>query len=285
MIISHSITKFRRFGVVVEECMWLNGEPYFSSESIGKWVGLAHPRRSVDRIVKKNPYILDYSKEVNVIMQKTQTRSGLSLGTNLVPSDNPDDKAISAKKSGQNYQRKLTVKKRFFDLMGFNLIVMESHTPVAKEYKAMIAKLAKMYLLGKLNERKPEEMQAEEILVKASDVQYGEQKHLIDLYMQKQDCSKATAYRHMGKIKAGESPFDKKYKGPTRDEAKMRVLEIREIFFQDPTLTAIEIWKALGGPKSPSYTTVKEIWHELKREYEAGKQFEIDLDENHDPVQ
>ncbi len=278
MIISHSITKFRRFGVVVDECMWLNGEPYFSSESIGKWVGLTHPQRSVDRIVKKNQYILDYSKEVNVIMLKTQSRSGLSIGTKLVSSDNPDNKGISAKKSGQNYQRKLTVKKRFFDLMGFNLIVMESHTPIAKEYKAVIAKLAKMYLLGKLNERTTEELQGEEILVKASDAQHGEQMHFVDLYTQMQDCSRATAYRHMAKLKKGESPFDKNYKGPTRNEAKMRVLEIREIFFQDPTLKPIEIWKALGGPKSPSYTTVKEIWHELKREWEASKAFEVDLD-------
>jgi hypothetical protein len=37
---SHKITPFRRYGVVLSETVWIEGEPYFSAKSIAKWLGL-----------------------------------------------------------------------------------------------------------------------------------------------------------------------------------------------------------------------------------------------------
>jgi hypothetical protein len=122
-------------------------------------------------------------------------------------------------------------------------------------------------------------MAAEEILALQSKVGSGKKGKLIELYMEKTGCNKATAYRHLAMVKKGESPSDKKY----RNVNKVLItgdleLEIRQMFFADPEGSMKEIYRQLDPETRPSYTTVKEFIHKLRKELEASKAFDVDLD-------
>lgn len=273
MIVSHIVTSFRRFGVKVDECIYINGEPYFSADAIGKFLGFKNPANYVNRVVERNPYIEEYSKVIKIISLKKQSERGLLLDVKLTSIYNPHHNPLSAEKTASNSHTRATYKKRFFDLMGFFLIAQESHTPVAIQCKAMLARLGKMFLLGKLVERTPEEIEIEQHLDNYTRIKkgYGIRTEEIKRYMLKTGCSHATAYRHAAKVKKGESPFDKDWKNcmkPVIDDDLG--LRIREIYFQDPNQTMKDIWRAIG--EKPSYTTVKKYVNMLKREFKAAKE-------------
>jgi hypothetical protein len=262
------MTKFRRFGVKVDECLYLDGEPFFSAEAIGKFLVLKNPKRAVNKIVKNHPHITEFAKEIKVIDVKSQPLSG----TDTVPSENPHHKTLSAEKDPSNSHSRRTYTKRFFDLMGFFLIAQESHTPVAIQCKAMLARLGKMFLLGKLVERTPEEIEVEQHLDNYVRIKkgYGIRTEEIKQYMLKTGCSPATAYRHAAKVKRGESPFDKNWGNfmkPVIDEDLG--LKIREIYFANPSMTMKDIWREIG--EKPSYTSVKKYVKKLKKERLAAE--------------
>ena len=268
MIVSHMVTKFRRFGVKVDECLWIDGEPFFSNEAIGKFLGLKSPKRAVNKIVKNHQNITEFAVEIKVIDVKSQPIGG----TNLVPSENPHQKALSGKKTAPKSHSRRTYTKRFFDLMGFFLIAQKSETPIANQYQLLLARLGKMYMMGKLVERTPEEMELEQHLDNYTRIKkgYGIRRDEIKRYMLKTGCSPATAYRHVAKFKKGESPFDKKwgnFQKPAIDEELG--LRIREIYFANPSMTMVDIWREIG--KKPSYSSVKKYIKMLRKERLAAE--------------
>ncbi len=268
MIVSHMVTKFKRHGVKVDECLYLEGEPLFSTESIGKFLGLSNPKRAVNKIVKRHPFIAEFSKEIKVI----DVKNSLGGGTNLVPSYNPDYNGIYDKKMASNYQKRSVYKKRFFDLQGFFLIAQKSNTPIAIKCQVMLAKLGKMCMMGKLRELTPEEIEVEQHLHNYVRIKkgYGIRPMELKLYMLKTGCSLATAHRHAAKIRRGESPFDKAWGNfgkPVIDEDLG--LRIREIFFANPSMTIRDIWREIG--KKPSYSVVKVYVNKLKKERRAAE--------------
>lgn len=250
MIVSHWIQPFRRQGVIIDECLWVKGKPYFSQTAIGKWLGYQSPLSAVTRIVKRNSFILNYSKKINTISQEKYELEGDRV-TNLA--------TVSTRKRVREIQ--------FFDLEGLLLIAMKATTKKAIEYQIAAARVLKAFLEGKLVERKPDQAEAEQILIESLDADYGDKGWAIEEYMEKMGVTMATAYRHKAKLAKGESPFDKKYGNFKKPIISGKLeLEIRDIFYQDPNTPPIVIWRAIGAPKHPAYNTIKRFVKRLKEE-------------------
>jgi len=265
MIVSHMVTKFRRFGVQVDECIWIDGEPYFSNVAIGKFLGFKSPRISVNTIVERYPFIEEYSKVQKVIEVKTSD-------INLMSDANQHHESISGKNDPSKSHSTRSYTKRFFDLMGFFLIAQKSNTPIAMKYQILLARLGKMYLTGKLRELTPEQIELEQHLDPFTRLPkgYGIRTTEIKQYMLKTGCSRATAYRHARNLKQGNSPFDKKWGNFIKPVINEDLgLRIRELFFANPSMTSADIWKAID--KKPSYSTVKNYVNKLKKEKQAAE--------------
>ena len=109
-----NLKKFDYNGVQLSEACWIKGTPYFTRRAIGEWLGAEHPRQYVGNIVKRNPYIRDYSVVLNL-----RTTDGKKYDTEA------------------------------YDPIGMQLIIMESHLPKAIRYKVAVAKLVHDMMTGK----------------------------------------------------------------------------------------------------------------------------------------
>ncbi len=292
---SHKITPFRRFGVVLSETVWIDGEPFFSAKAIAEWLGLEKGRRSVNKIVGRHAFIKQFSKKITVVDDKDyqQRDGGPKMGTQC-PLQNPENAAILnlvlPKRSGKNasfscpfqkeeVKRTRKIELTVFNAVGLQLIAMKCHTKKAQEYQIAAARVLAKLMEGKLKEINPEQLAAEEILALQSKAKPGKKGKLLELYAKKTGCTIATAYRHLAMVKKGESPSDKKWGNFCKPKiAGDLELQIRQLFFADPEQSMKEIYRQLDEKKRPSYTTVKEFIHKLKKELEASKAFEVDLD-------
>lgn len=169
---------------------------------------------------------------------------------------------------------KITPKKRHrkieltvFDPIGLQLIVMESRTKKAREFKEAVALVIYAILNGKLYQLPPEQILAENILVLQSKTPIGGKKKVLELYEEKTGVSRATAYRHLRKVKRGESPADKKYRNAMKPVISGDLeLKIRQMWYEDKTIGYRKMYKLLGSPKRPSFDAVKEFMRKLKKE-------------------
>jgi hypothetical protein len=92
MIISHDITPFRRFGLVINETLWIDGMPYFTAAAIADALELKNKDDGVQQIVRRNPYILRFSKEITVLSEEIEIPKScrpFSL-TGQCPINNPE---------------------------------------------------------------------------------------------------------------------------------------------------------------------------------------------------
>jgi hypothetical protein len=107
-----NIIPFKHSGVDISEACWLQDKvsmtymPYFTRKAIGEWLGARHPQKYVDNIIDRNPYINDYSVNLNL-------------------------RCADGKKYDQN----------LLNPIGLQLVVMESDLPKAKDYKKAVARL------------------------------------------------------------------------------------------------------------------------------------------------
>jgi len=107
----------------LEEACWIDGIPHFTREAIGEWLGYRDPQRAVAKIIKRNPYINNFSTVVKLT-------------------------TVQSTGKGEKYEREMEI--RVYNPIGFQLIVFESHQPKAKAYKINVANLTLAYVQGRL---------------------------------------------------------------------------------------------------------------------------------------
>lgn len=293
--ITHNLHPFNRLGVRIDESIWVDGEVYFSARSIAEWLRLSKKDDAVQKIVRRNPYIKEFSREIEVIIeepiQKNVKPSPPSLGGQC-PLSNAKNRAIikelckNESGKGETFScetdcpnapapktRRRKINMRVFSAVGLQLIAMESHSKKAIQYKIAAAKLLNAIYQGKIRELNSEQHGHEAILAQVLQAPLRRRVPLLMKYADAAGVSRATAYKHLGLFKKGESPTDKKHCNPRPKrviEGDLE-LEIRGIFFRDPDQPIKNIWRVLGSPKSPSYAAVKTFVNKLKREYRAGQ--------------
>jgi prophage antirepressor-like protein len=146
-------------GIYIEECIWMDGNPYFTAAAIANWLELKSQADGVNQIVRRCSYIKKFSKEITVLAEITQRKKKGATPFNL--------KGIALQESTDDaakYKRKRPIEMRIYDPVGLQLIAMESRTKKAQEYKVAAAKVLWAFMKGKLIERRPSEELAEEIL-------------------------------------------------------------------------------------------------------------------------
>jgi len=265
-IVSHSIKPFRRFGVEIDECLWCDGKPYFTTEAIKDWLGYKKEKDPVSRVVRKNPYILQYSKEIEVLEEIEQTGKALP----------PRSGGNAFKNRGETrttYRRTRALKMRIYDPIGLQLIAFESRTPKAKAYKIKVARLVWALVEGKLATQTENQEKACDILAEAARAARWERRAHMERYMLLTGYTASTAYRHLEKARQGDSPFDKKYRNNTNYIVSKKLeLRVRKMFFANPETPAKEIWRQLKDPdtgKYPvSYKVIRKFVSKLRREQE-----------------
>lgn len=104
-------------GMLIEMACWLDGEPYFTAEAIGRALAYKDPGRDVRRLVARNPYICEYRRVtvMNVVIRSARTERA----------------TIRTERRGVSV----------YSLSGLQLIVFESDTVVARRHKVAVAKL------------------------------------------------------------------------------------------------------------------------------------------------
>lgn len=298
MITSHTIKPFRRFGVVVSESLWINGMPYFTAKAIAEWLELKRGAESVDQIIRRNPYILRFSKQINVLIEEEYGQGTKDIDRPFklkgqCPLQTPENAFILdfisknqvktsetftcpclEEKSKSKGKRKRKVTLTVFDPIGLQLITMESHSKKAIQYKIAVAKVIWAIYNAKMAELNPEQESAERILELWANAPQGSKKYFMELYEKKTGKSRPTAFRDVKAFQKGESPVDKKWKNCMKPAISGDIeLRIRELFFENPSRPAKEIWKMIGAPKKPSYYSVKVFVRKLRKELRDGLEF------------
>lgn len=97
--------------VQLREATHINGTPYFTRRAIGEWLRYKHPRKSIDKIIERNPHIenSEWATTVN----------------------------LTAVEGDRKVSRTIEI----YNPIGLQLIVFESRQPKAIEYKVAVAKL------------------------------------------------------------------------------------------------------------------------------------------------
>ena len=286
MIVSHTIKPFRKNGIVLDEALWINGIPYFTRSAIGKFLELKKGSEGVDTIVRRNPVIRQYSKTITVLSEEIIPNSNEGdcippkLG-GLCPMNDPEIIDIIKKKGGQSYYKclkcldkvKPKTRTRKIDItvyhpIGMQLILLESNTPKAKEYKHRVAQLLWMLIETGMVEPDLEQIEAEKILEMAIIADHGQKRNYINEYQKKTGCCKATAFNHLNLLKKGVHPGERKKKSPHKNLLIQGELElkIRRMVLENPAIGAKAIYSQLGKPTAPSYSTIKKYVKKLKAE-------------------
>lgn len=298
MIVSHTIKPFRRFGVVVSESLWINGMPYFTAKAIAEWLELKGGAEAVDQIIRRNPYISRFSKKIVVMAEEDygkeiQEKDRPFKLKGQCPLQNPENAFILEflsknqvkmnetftcpcldEKSKSKGKRKRKITLTVFDPIGLQLITMESHSKKAIEYKIAVAKVIWAIYNAKLAELNPEQESADRILELWANAPQGSKKYFMELYEKKTGKSRPTAYRDLKAFQKGESPIDKKWKNCIKPAISGDTeLRIRELFIENPSRPAKELWKMIGSPKKPSYYNVKVFVRKLRNELGDGLEF------------
>ncbi len=290
MIVSHAIQPFRRFGLEVNESIWIGDMPYFNATAIADMLELKDRDDAVTQIVRRSPYIQKYSKTIDVIIEEyvepeNQKKCRPVNLTGQCPLKSPEMAEVLKLMGGEIDEtlhqciEQVTPKKRHrkikltvFDPIGLQLIIMESRTRKAQKYKEAVAQVIWATLKGKLYQLPPEQILAENILELQVKTPIGGKKKMIKKYEEAAGVSKATAYRHLRKVKKGESPADKKYRNAIKPVISGDLeLQIRQMWYADKTQGYIKIYKRLGSPKRPSFDAVKEFMRKLKKEDMLGR--------------
>jgi prophage antirepressor-like protein len=286
MIVSHAIKPFRHYGLVLDEALWIDGVPYFTKKAIAELLELKKGFRSIDAIVDRNPDIKLYSKDITVLSEEVikpneNDKCKVPSVGQTCPFKDPEILDIIKRKGGPDHYtcleclEKVKPKTRtrkinitVYHPIGLNLILFNSDTPKAKEFKHSVAKLLFALVETGMVEPNPEQLSTNKMLEMALVSDHGLRKYYIEEYQKRTGCCRATAFSHLKMIKHGENPADKK----KRTQLKNTVItgdvefQIRDIFFKEPGLSIRKIHEKLGNPKSPSYTTLKRFVNGLKRE-------------------
>ena len=118
-IVSHSVKPFTRYGIKINEALWLEGVPYFTSKAIAEWLEIKEGFRGILKIVRRNPYILEHTKEIDVILQGDYDE--------IDENDQEDVVANLATACTENSRTRVT-KIRVYSPIGLQLITLESKT-------------------------------------------------------------------------------------------------------------------------------------------------------------
>ncbi len=290
MIKSHVVVHFRRFGLDVKEAIWIEGKPHFMAGAIADWLGLKEGTRGVDKIARRNPYLNGFSKTVEILNEemlgsskgKLERRvANLAHQCPLKSPQNVDLYKILCGNENENFcdcfepkvkTRTRKIELRVFDLMGLLLVAFESHTQRAIELKIKVAYVLSKQLEGKLFELNTEQQRAEDILTIQINAPMGKKAAIINEFIKATGVSKATAYRYLKKAKKGQSGWDKNHKNCITPLIQGDLeLQIRVIFFQNPNQPIKNIWRKIGSPKRPGYTTVKTFVNKLKEDLRMSK--------------
>jgi prophage antirepressor-like protein len=286
MIVSHAIKPFRHYGLVLDEALWIDGVPYFTSKAIAELLELKDGFRGVDRIVSRNPYIKEYSKIITVLSEEVITdqeenKCKVVKLTTLCPLKDPEILDIIKRKGGPGHYNclecldKVKPKTRtrkinitVFHPIGLYAILMGSDTPKGNEFKISVARLLFALVETGMVEPNPEQMSANKMLEMALVSDHGLRKYYIEEYQKRTDCCRATAFNHLKMIKRGENPGDRKKNSPRKNTIISGDFEfqIREIFLKNPGVSIRKIHEMIGCPKSPSLTTVKRFVNRLKKD-------------------
>jgi prophage antirepressor-like protein len=295
MIVSHAIKPFRHYGLVLDEALWIDGVPYFTSKAIATFLELKDGFRSVDRIVNRNPDIKEYSRTITVLSEEVipdqdENKCKVVNLTQTCPFKDPEILDIIKRKGGPGYYtcleclektkpktriRKINI--TVFHPIGLNLILMNSDTPKAKEFKLCVAKLLFTLIETGLVDPKPEQLSDNKMLEMALVSDHGLRKYYIEEYQKRIGCCRATAFNHLKMIKRGENPTDKKKRTQLNQTIISGDIEfkIREIFLKNPGISIRKMHEMIGSPKSPSLTTVKRFVNGLKKEFKREEKSDM----------
>lgn len=112
-------------GVQLKEACWIGNEPYLTRQAIGEFLEYSDPKKAIDKIIERNPYIDDDRFSTTV--------------------------KLTVVEGGRNVTRYT----RIYNPIGLQLIIFESGQPKAKLCKIAIAHLVYTYMRGELKAPAP----------------------------------------------------------------------------------------------------------------------------------
>jgi DNA-binding phage protein len=149
---------FKFDGMRIEMACWIDGEPHFTAGAIGRMLGYKDTGRDVRKLVARNPYIAEYSRTVSLLTSIREsgdgspgvnltTGEGGSPGVNLTPGEGvapggrlPPGDVV------RHERRDVTV----YGTIGLQLIIFESRSETARQYKIAVAHLVRAVQKGDL---------------------------------------------------------------------------------------------------------------------------------------
>jgi len=192
----------------LDEACWIDGVPYFTRRAIGEWLEYKTPRRSIDKIIKRNPHIED-PRWSSVVKLTTELDTG----------------------KGTKYERETEMPT--YNPVGLQLITFESRQPKATAYKIAAANLVWAYAQGRIAPP-----QASAIHNDLKDIVFlkrwtKERRRAVEQLAKKLNISLDTVYRYAKKTENCEplkKPMRKGYTCKRNKEARANVMRINKKF-------------------------------------------------------
>jgi len=131
--INSDFLPFQFEGMRLREACFINGNPYFTRRAIGEFLEYSRPQENIDKIVKRNTHIDQFS--VAVILTVTDKYS----------------KGHSHPKMRcESTTRNREIEVRVYDPIGLQLIINKSNQPKALAFQIAVAHLVLAFMQGKI---------------------------------------------------------------------------------------------------------------------------------------
>ena len=106
--------------IQLKESCWIDGKPYFTGQTIGEFLDYSQPRKSINKIIERNPYLDDSAWSTNVKLTSVE-------GGRTVVRDT-----------------------RVYNPIALQLIINKSNQPRAIAFQVAVAHLVAAFLSGEL---------------------------------------------------------------------------------------------------------------------------------------
>lgn len=125
---SKELTPFKFNEIELTESVEINGRPHFTRRAIGEWLEYSDTNQAIAKIIERNEYIREFSRVVNL---------------------------TTVQNTGKDTFYEREIETEVYDPIGFQLIVMESQQPKARQYKVAVAHLVAAYASGDVKPAQP----------------------------------------------------------------------------------------------------------------------------------
>lgn len=169
--------------IKLQEACYIKGNPYFTRKAIGEFLEYSRPQEDIDKIIKRNPHINEFSVAVK-----------------LTVADEYPKRHSHPQMGCESIIRNRDVEVRVYDAIGLQLIINKSNQPKAVAFQIAVAHLVYAFMQGKIKPKLWSQDTVSAIKQILSHPPTHKRRHLVAEMAAKEGKSIQTIYRWIDKF-------------------------------------------------------------------------------------